>query len=728
MMFKRSVVIVGVWVVVTLLPYPTSPASRVGPGAGTSALVARAAPLLAQGSPPLAPARALPRTRLTRLEIARREQFADGARFGITGPYEKLVGTAYLEIDPTDAHNALIHDLSLAPRTSRATVEYSTDVYILKPVDMSLSNGIILYEPVNRGNKLALGFFNHGAPFQNDLIAAGDGFLQERGYILVWSGWQPDVLPGNGRMTMRVPVTRHPDGSPITGRVRAELIVTAPTATLLLSSGWYTGLTHASYPTNSLDTSTAVLTRRTREADPREVVPASGWVFADCTTTPFPGNPDPTRICLREMFQPNFIYELTYTARDPLVLGLGFAATREFVSFLRYAPSDDRGTPNPLAGQIRLAMMFGASQSGGYIRTFLDLGFNEDSSRRIVFDGMWPHIAPWRIALNVRFGQPGRGSSQHEDHAYPRFEPPLTWTPDTDPVTGRLASLLDRCQQQRRCPKVIHTVSSTEYWQGRMSTNTTDALGPRDLAIPPNVRVYFFAGTQHVPAPSPALGICQQLSNPNPYQEAARALLVALEQWVRSGVQPPPNQIPTVRDGTLVRPDKASVGWPDVPGVRYEGLVNDFPVLDFGPLFDRRNESGIVREPPAVVGGHHYVVLVPKVDADGNEIAGVHSTTLQAPLGTYTGWNLRRAGFAEGELCSITGAFIPFARTRAERVARNDPRPSLEERYGVQDAYVAAVRAAADRLVAQRFLVPEDARRLVDEAQARRILAGQVTP
>ncbi len=662
-------------------------------------------------------------SRVTRIQITRREPYAGGTSFGITGPYEKLVGVAYLEADPSDAHNAIIQDISLAPRNARGMVEYSTDIYILKPVDMNRSNRMLLYEVVNRGSKLLSLTHYVGRPFSNDPSNAGDGFLEQRGYTIVWSGWQADVLPGADRLTMRVPAARNPDGSAITGTVRAELIVNAATNTLNLSSGAFTGLTTASYETVSLDNSIATLTRRVREADPRVPVPSSQWAFADCTTTPFPGTPSTTRICVRDGFQPNFIYELIYTAKNPIVLGLGFAAARDVISFLRTASADDQGTPNPLAGNIRFALMYGVSQSGRFNRSFLDLGFNEDVLGRTVFDGMNVHIAAGGIPLNVRFGQPGRAYGQYEDHLYPAYESPFTWMPVNDPLARRTASLLDRCQE-RKCPKIIQTVSSTEYWQGRMSVNTADALGQRDIEIPNNVRVYLMSSTQHVPAAVPTQGICQQLSNPNPYRESMRALLVALEQWVRSGVEPPSSQIPTVRDGTLVRSNKVSIGWTDIPGVKYSGLLNELTLLDFGQQFDHRNGSGIVREPPTVVSGRNYAVLVPKVDADGNEIAGIRSTTIQAPLGTYTGWNLRRAGFVEDELCGLTGSYISFARSGAERLARGDPRTSLEERYGTHDGYVAAVRAAADRLVAQRLLLPEDAERLVREAQTSNVLAG----
>lgn len=660
--------------------------------------------------------------RITRIVIDRVESPTfGGAFFGATGPYEKIVGRASGEVDPNEPLNAVITDIAMAPRNARGQVEYETDFYLLKPVDPARGNGLLYYNVVNRGNKGGLGTLDLGVVGGNEPTNPGDGFALRRGYTFLWSGWQPDVLPGGGRLTMQVPIATE-SGAIVTGGVRTEYIVNAPTKTQNLSSGSFTGLTHASYETVSLDNSTATLTKRVREADPRILIPHSDWAFADCSVAPFPGVPSTTRICLKDGFDPNFIYELLYTAKNPTVLGLGFAATRDLVAFFRHAAQDDFAQPNPLAGAIRAAVMEGSSQSGRFVRTFLDLGFNQDETGRIVFEGMNPHISPGRIPLNVRFGQPGRAYGQHEDHLFPAYESPFAWMPVRDPVAGRTAWLLERCHKTNTCPNIIQTVSSTEYWQGRMSLDTTDALARHDVGIPGHVRIYHFAGTQHGPAAVPSLGICQQLSNPNPYFEARRALLVALERWVLEGIQPPKSQISTLREGTLVASDQASIGWPNIPGVKYTGLLNALTLLDFGPQFDAREESGILREPPTVVTGRDYVVLVPKVDSDGNEIAGIRSTTLRAPLGTYTGWNLRRAGFAEDEVCGLQGTFVPFKKTRAGREAAGDPRPSLEERYGDHAGYVAAVREAAEELVGQGFLLPEDAARLVAQAEASDVL------
>jgi hypothetical protein len=667
--------------------------------------------------------------RIVRVVIQRTELAAfDGASFGKIGHYEKLVGVAYGEVDPNDAHNRIIQDIALAPRNSRGMVEYSMDIYILRPISAQQGNSVLFYDVVNRGNKGALPRYNVNAPGSNEpantVAAAGDGFLMSHGYTLVWSGWQADQLPGNNRMTITVPtLTVTPSGDLITAMVHMELMVAAPTKTLNLSSGWFPGLTTASYPTTSFDTTKATLTQRVREEDSPVPIASSDWAFADCSTTAFPGVPSATQICLKNGFDPNYIYDLKYQACEPKVLGLGFASTRDFISYLRHTKEGEElvglrsGTSGPLG-----AIMYGASQSGRYVRSFLDLGFNADEQGRIVFDGMIPHLATGRLPLNVRWGQPSRASGQHEDHSYPASEEPLTWGNESNPIQGvksKSGSLLDRCNESRTCPKIMQVVTQTEYWQWRMSLGTTDPLGKKDLPVPDNVRIYFLSSTEHAGAAVSSKGICQQFSNPAPYRETLRALLVALTDWILHDKTPPASRYAMLKDGTLGKPE--DTGFPSIPGVSYTGLINYFQELNFGNDFRPREESGIVA-PGKKVPGANYVVLAPKVDKDGNDIAGVRSSTIQAPLGTYTGWNLRKAGFAEGELCSNTGSYIPFAVHKADRMASGDPRLSLEERYGNHAGYVAAVTAAANQLVGQGYLLPEDAQRLIAEAQASNVL------
>ena len=629
------------------------------------------------------------------------------------GPgYERVIGTAYGAVDPDHPMNAIIRDIELAPRNAQGLVEYATRFEIARPLDGG--NGVLLYDAVNRGDRVADSIF--GPTF-----LGVNSIPRERGHTIVWSGWQGDLLEGGGRLTIDVPVATH-SGATITGVIRTEYIVRSPTSTLNLSSGAFTGATHKSYEPVSMDSTLATLTKREKEADPRVPVSSTDWAYADCSGVAFPGVPNPTKICLKDGFDPNLIYELLYEAKDPLVLGLGFAATRDLVAFFRHAVEDDDGDPNPVAGTITHALIHGTSQAGRYVRSLIDLGFNEDEAGHTVFEGANPLIAPGRVPLNVRFGQPGRAYGQHEDHTFPVSESPFTWSRLRDQVSGSTNGLLDRCRRTNTCPKIVWTVSSTEYWQGRASLNTTDSRGRHDVGLPGHIRMYLFSSTQHIPAFVPTFNICQQLNNPNNYIPNLRALLVALEEWVVGNRKPPKSRIPLVRERTLVSSDRVSVGFPDIPGVKYTGLLNELTLLDLGPDFDPREESGILSEPPVVVTGSEYNVLVPKVDSDGNEIAGVSSTTRLAPLGTYTGWNLRRAGFAEDELCQLRGTFVPFAETLAERLATGDPRPSLEERYGDHQGYVDAVRAAAEQLVAERLLLQQDADRAIAAAEASQVL------
>jgi hypothetical protein len=553
---------------------------------------------------------------------------------------------------------------------------------------------------------------------------------------------------------MTVPVAHQRNGSTITAQLRGEYIVSAATSTQNLSAGANSGANTASYETVSLDTRNAMLTHRVKESDPRVEISSSRWAFADCTTKAFPGVPSTTQICLEDGFSTNEIYELIYTAKNPTVNGLGFAATRDLMSFLHHDHRDDAGHANPLAGAIHTVLSHGTSQAGRYLRSFVLLGFNRDEAHRTVFDGMNPHVASALIPLNVRFGQPGRSYGQHEDHLYPAAQPSageanddhwfdlyddhrgswFGWGGDhrssghrsghdsNDLVDAPYAAILADCRRTHSCPKIINTVSSTEYWQARMSLNTTDADGRFDLDIPSEIRVFQFASTQHVPTSAPATGICQQLTNPNPNVQPMRALLVALRAWVVSGTEPPTSRIPSLRNHTLVDSAQRSTGFPSIPGFRYAGLFNALDHVNYGPKFDALSLTGLVQEPPQVTTRDADRILVPVVNSDGNEVDGLRSATLAAPLGTYTGWNLRRAGFSEDELCGLTGSFIPFATTRAERQASGDPRPSLEERYGDHAGYVAAVRAASVRLVAQRLLRQADADPLIAQAAASSVL------
>lgn len=679
--------------------------------------------------------------RITRLEITRTESPTFGGRvFGHAGQFEKVIGVAHGEVDPRDPLNAIIQDIELAPRNIRGMVEYSTDFYIIKPVDMAKGNRMLFYNVHNRGNKGGLSSFNIGTVGGNEPTDAGDGFLQEMGYTIIWSGWQPDVAAGNNRMTGHVPVASNPDGSSITGLVRSEFTVAAPTNTQLLSAGRYTGAstTYATANINNqvpfADGFLPTLTVRDREPHPRVPIANSQWAFGAC-----PGGavvvPSETQICLRGAgFQPGHLYEVIYRAKDPIVMGLGYAGVRDLIAFFKHATQDDAGLANPLRvarGKTK-AVFSGSSQSGRNMRTYLHLGFNQDEARRVVFEGAFPHIGGGRAYFNSRFSQAGRAWGHAYDHLYPAYEFPFAYQSTFDPLTGKTAGVLDRCLATDSCPKIFHVATALEIWEGRQSLGLTDTLGRRDLKEPKFLRTYIMASTSHGAAPfPPGFGECQQQLNPNRQFETMRALWVAFTDWVQDGTEPPASEHPRLRDKTLVQSSEVrfpaipanSYGGIARPATKFTGLVNGLRVLDYGAAFDATDESGIASIEPPTSGHAEYGVLVPQVDADGNDLGGVRSTQLQAATATYAGWNLGAPGtVAEDFLCTLSGSYIPFAKTKAERLATGDPRPSLEERYKNHKGYVKAVEKATKKLVKQRFLLQQDADRLVAEAQASDIL------
>jgi alpha/beta hydrolase family protein len=674
--------------------------------------------------------------KITQIVITKTSPVFGGTSFGSVGQYEQIDGMAFGEIDPKDSLNEIITDIKLAPRNARGMVEYQSIISILKPIDMSRGNHTLIYDVVNRGSK-RITDLNIGGNATNP----GDGFLESQGYTMAWIGWEGDITSG---VLITLPVARNRDGSEITGRVRSEYILDSPASTQDVTAP-------PAYEAASTSNAGATLTRRIHQNDARELIPNDQWVFAECSVaTPFPGVPSTTNVCLKGGFDTNHIYELLYTAKNPTVTGLGFAATRDFISFLRNGNGartgrderDDRGRrhdddedddeatapgpANPLGNAIKNVLIYGSSQSGRWIRTFIQLGFNQDENRRLVVEGAIPHKASNRGAFNIRFAQPTRLSgTQHTEAQFAGPESPQTWGESRDRIADVTAGQLDRCRKTHSCPKITATVTDTEYWQAVMSLNTTDSEGRHDLAIPPEVRIYQLSGTQHgggnpllqPPKVMPSVPANSQLpSNSNPFLWHQRALLVALREWVVNGTEPPPSLYSSLGRKSLVRPEEVKI--PFIPAVNFTvpGLVNPKIFLDRGRQFEVEDVSGILREP--AVPGSRYTVLVPQVDTDGNPIDGLRNTNVQAPLGTYTGWNIRKAGFSEGDSSDLTGAFIPFFKTKLQRLAAGDPRPSLEERYPTHADYVNAVTAAANRLLSQRLLIPDDAKSIIAAANA----------
>jgi hypothetical protein len=641
--------------------------------------------------------------RITKVEIARTESPTfEGAAFGSVGQYEKLVGRAWGEVDPRDPKNAVIADITLAPRNARGMVEYSTDLYILRPVDRSRGNHRVFFEINNRGRSLSFGQLNNVAAEVNDptkSVDAGDGFLMRHGFTIVWSGWDVTVAPGGGRFTMTVPVARQSDGSPIVAPSLEEFVIDNTTTT--------TG--PLTYPAASLDKSKATLTVRTFFADPPTPVDAGGWEYVnDRTIRLLPAG---------TAFQNGRLYEFVYPARDPLVAGLAFAGLRDLTAFLRRASADDGGTPNPVAGDARHVFSFAVSQPTRFMRDFLHLGFNEDEQGRPVFDGMLNWIGGASGGFfNYRFAQPGRTHRQRIGRWYPEFEFPFANNVIPDAITGKTDGRLRRCLATNTCPKVFEVNSENEYWAKGMSLLHTDTKG-HDLPDPANVRSYLLSSLPHSTGVAPSgKGICQQPRNPIVANPTLRALLIALDEWVSGTKEPPASRVPKRADGTLVPVSHAVKEFPVIPGITYNGRLHEGDLFDFGPS----SGQGIVSVAPPRLLRAPYPVFVPKTDRDGNDIAGLRMVEVAVPTATYTGWGLR-AGPAAGDGCDAAGQQIIFARTKAERLAANDPRPSIEERYPSHEDYVRKVTEAAKKLERERFLLEEDVKRYVSAAEASSI-------
>jgi Alpha/beta hydrolase domain len=682
--------------------------------------------------------------RITHIEIIKSEPAFGGQSFGDTGVYERLSGRVTGELDPADPANSGIKDINLAPRNERGMVEYVTNIELLKPADMARGNRVLFFEVNNRGNKLAPGSFNAGVAGgvaeRNALSSPGDGWLMRAGYTMVWFGWEMDVRPGMSRVGMPPIVAHNHDGFAITGIVRSEIITPVPATSVPISLSQqiqnYPVDSYDSYPTANMDNAVPfadgflpTLTVRAREQDPKEPIPNSAWSFGTCEQGGTLA-PDDKHLCYRDGFKPGRLYELIYRAKDPTVGGLGFAVARDLGAFLRNSEKDDAGAVNPVYRPDNLAIIEGSSQSGRMVRSLLALGFNRDETGRRVFDGAFPHIGGGLMPLNVRFGQPVRAWGEQTDHLYPAYDFPFTYARQTDPLSERTGGLFDRCIATDTCPKLFHVATALEMWEGRQSLGLTDPLGRTDVSDPPNVRTYIMASTQHGPAPLPLaahapFGNCQQQPNPNPQIWTMRALMTAFTAWVRDGIEPPPSAKPSIADGTLVAPDR--VRFPEIPANFYGEverpavsplrIYDNLHVLNFGPLYRAEDSSGVIAREPPQVGSASYGILEMQVDADGNDLAGIRSIFLQTPIGTYTGWNLGRKDRFENGMCNLQGSFIPFAATKAERIATGDPRLSIEERYPSKDVYLAAFKKAADDLVAKRFLLPHDADSLVKTAE-----------
>jgi hypothetical protein len=630
----------------------------------------------------------------------------DGQPFGAVGAYERLVGRVFFVVDPANPHNKQIVDLDKAERNDEGQVEFYADLYILKPKDMSKGNGAVIFEVSNRGGK-GIDRIADGGTAANP---NGDWFLMRQGYTIAWVGWEYDVTEQGENVKLFAPTAQNADGREIRGLVRsdftpAKVTTEVPVGHLLLGPNG-----GESYGAFDLMSAKNILTVRDRPEGERQTIPHEQWRFARTVD----GNlmADPYYIHMESGFQPGKIYELVYESVNPVVAGLGMASVRDFLSYLKYDPQ--------AKAPVKRVYAVGISQSGRFLRHFLYQDFNADEQGRQVMDGVIAHVAGGgRGSFNHRFAQPSRDAQPLSSIFFPTDLFPFTDLPETDPETGETAGLLDATTKSKTTPKIFFTNTSYEYWGRAASLIHTSPDGTSDVKISDNVRVYFLAGLQHFSAafppqkssPNSPDSTAQQRYNPNPVQFFWRALITDMDQWVKDGTEPPASVYPKISDGTLVALNK----WvfPKIPGVNTPHEVSLAWHLDFGPQW----KEGIVSvEPPKV--GKAFVVLVPQADADGNDRGGVSLPELQAPLATYTGWNLRDPSIGLADLrLSFYGSFIPFAKTKAEREKTGDPRLSVGERYGSHEEYMGKFSEAAARLVRERFLLKEDVAALTERGE-----------
>ncbi|MFC1618800.1 alpha/beta hydrolase domain-containing protein [Candidatus Neomarinimicrobiota bacterium] len=621
--------------------------------------------------------------KVVRVEITSREVVTEAAEHGQYDPYEVLKGIIYLEVDPEDAANALVADLKLAGRNERGMVEFSTEFELYKPVEAETASRRLMYFVSNRGGKGH--YFNVGLD--------RDWFHGE-GWSYMWCGWGSDVVQSDRRININVPIATD-NGEIITGKVYCEMINYEDTAVYSQPLVWGGSI---AYQPVDMDDPTAVLTMRKYRWEEPVAIPREQWSFARTKDNQVVA--DPGYLYVKEGIQPGWLYDLVYTGKDPKVTGLGMAAIRDVVSFLRYEEADEAGTANPLAGVVEHTYAYGHSQSARLLYHFVWQDFNSDERGRIVFDGMIPNCpGGGKGQFNSRFAQSTRHGSHHEDNLYPIDFFPFTTVEQYDPITGKRGDGLGRARASGTIPKMMFINSSTDYWTRAASLLHTDVEGKTDAEIDPNVRIYLVAGRQHVEDRIGILG---------------RALLTALDEWVTEGVEPPESQVPKISDGTLVDLESWKKAFPHIPDMD-RGTPPSYyrPYrLDPGP---RWASEGIMDYVPPKTGPH-YAALVPQVDKDGNELAGIRLPEIAVPLATYAGWTMRPLWYSR-TLGRNTGRIWPLASTKKERKREGDPRKSVAERYKTKEDYLAPMTKNLDELRKQRFLLEEDYERMRKQAK-----------
>ena len=624
-----------------------------------------------------------------RIEVVNRKPAFGGTRFGDVGEYDMVVAVAHVLADPRHPANQGIIDLAAAADPD-GMVRYRTDVVILRPRDADKASRVLVFDVANRGRKLMLPLVDDGELQADTAKQAGNGWLMRQGHTMLWIGWQGDLpLDRSGQnVGMALPLATD-RGAPITGTSLEEVVFDAPGAS---------GTMPLSYPAATPDTARAELTVRARPGARATVLPADSWRYKSASEI---------ELQRPAGFDAGAIYQFRYEARDPRPMGLGMAAVRDVVTFLKFAQADAQGQAQPMADiRPKVTVAIGISQSGRFLRDFIWQGFNAAPTGGRVFDAAMPTIAGSRKSYtNVRWAQPGRYSRQHEDHWVYGDQFPFGYGTITDPLTGRTDGIFARCRTDETCPKLMHVDSNLEFWQARSSLVATDGAG-RDVPLPDDVRAYLMSSTQHVASGTPATGICQLPNNPARQTSTYRALMTRLIAWARDGQPPPPSRFPSVAAGTLVQPQRTAMGFPDLGAL---GLTLPVELNDLNPV-----DHSVT--PARIDTGRRYMVFVPKTDADGHDVAGIRGPDIDAPLATHTGFGLRKASFAEGQLCGLTGSYLPLSKDVQERSSRRDPRPSMAERYSTRAAYVEQVRASAERLKTDGLMLEEDVARVLDVA------------
>ena len=627
---------------------------------------------------------------VSRLTVESRQDVLGGRSFGTAGAYEKLVGVVEFALDPANTANAAIVDLAGAPRDASGRVTASANFMVLRPKSMPRDRAVALLEVSNRGGKAMLPYFARAAWSTNLTTEAelGDALPLRLGLTLIWVGWQFDVPPRGGALRLDAPVATD-GGRPIEGLVRCDWTVDELSLTLPLG---HRG--HRPYPVADPQHPDNVLTERDGRLAPRRVVPRDQWSFVENTWIARDGG-----------FAPGKIYELVYRARDPVVAGIGLAAVRDMMSYAKHDPA----SPFP----VRWGLGFGVSQTGRFLRHFLYQGFNTDEARRPVFDGLFVHTAgAGRGSFNHRFAQPSRDAHRFSAFFYPTDIYPFTGRRQRDPDTGMTDGLF---AHEAHVPKIFFTNTGYEYWGRAASLIHVTPGADADVEPSSNERIYHLAGGQHFVVERPPVSeqsdaVVTYRGNPLDFRPALRSLLTRLIEWVRDGREPPPSAYPRLDTGTLVAVDRVRA--PAIPGVGWPRVAHEAYRVDYGP----RWPSGVITlEPPRL--GKPFAARVPQVDADGNELGGVRSLELLAPLATYTPWSLRRGAANPDELEDFYGTFIPFARDRAQRERSGDPRASVTERYGDRTRYVELARRHAETLARSGFLLVEDVSRVVEQAE-----------